>query len=160
MEGRTLFAANRALPWPDEPTAVLWHASTLLREHRGDGHVAALTAARIQGREADVLQTAAGVVPRDVFSVARHYDDAEWGSVSARLIDRGLLDGDGQLTAEGKATRVDVEHRTDALALSAYEALDDQQLQQLIDALVPLTRAVIVAGDIPEVTPIGERFEV
>ncbi len=160
MEGRTLFAANRALPWPEEPTAALWHASTLLREHRGDGHVAALTAAGIHGREANVLQSAAGVVPRDVFAVARHYDDAEWDSISARLVGRGLLDRDGKVTLQGTAIRADVEDRTDAVALSAYNALDDEQLQQLIGALVPLTRAVIATGDIPDVTPIGERFAV
>jgi hypothetical protein len=159
MEGRALFAANRALPWPDEPTAALWHAATLLREHRGDGHIAALTAAGIHGREANVLQSAAGIVPRDVFGVARRYDDAEWDSISATLVDRGLLDRDGQLTLQGQAVRADVEDRTDALALSAYDALDDDQLQQLIDALVPLTRAVIATGDIPAVTPIGVRFE-
>jgi hypothetical protein len=159
MEGRTLFAANRALPWPDEPTAALWHAATLLREHRGDGHVAALTAAGIGGREANVLQSAAGVVPRHVFDVARHYDDVEWDRISARLIGRGLLDRDGNVTPQGKARRADVEDRTNALALSAYTALDDEQLQQLIDTLVPLARAVIATGDIPEVTPIGERFE-
>jgi hypothetical protein len=160
MGGRALFAANRALPWPDEPTAALWHAATLLREHRGDGHVAALTAAGIGGREANILQTAAGVVPRDVFGVSRHYDDAEWNSVSARLVDRGLLDLDGNLTALGKEIRGDIEERTDRGALSAYETLDDEQLRRLLDAVVPLARAVIAAGDIPEVTPIGRRFEI
>jgi hypothetical protein len=160
LEGRTLFAANRAQPWPEEPTAALWHAATLLREHRGDGHVAALTAAGIHGREANVLQSAAGVVPRHVLAVARHYDDAEWDSISARLVGRGLLDRDGKLTPQGTAVRADVEDRTDAVALSAYNALDDEQLQQLIDALIPLTRAVVATGDIPDVTPIGERFEV
>ena len=61
---------------------------------------------------------------------------------------------------QGKAIRADVEDRTDAVALSAYDALDDDQLQQLIDALDPLTRAVIATGDIPDVAPIGQRFEV
>lgn len=159
MEGRMLFAANRALPWPDEPISALWQACTLLREHRGDGHVAALTAAGVSGREANVLQAAAGVVQRDVFEVARHYDEAEWQNVSAGLIDRGLLGGDGNLTIEGRAIRDDVEDRTNRIALSAYETLDDQQLQELIDALIPLSRAIIATGDIPEATPIGERFE-
>jgi hypothetical protein len=160
MEGRVLFAANRALPWPEEPIAALWHACTLLREHRGDGHVAALAAAGIGGREANVLQVAAGIVPRDVFEVARHYDDAEWDSVSARLVDRGLLSGDGKLTARGKDVKDDVEDRTDRIALTAYDALDDDQLRQLLDALAPLARAVIATGDIPEVTPVGNRFDV
>jgi hypothetical protein len=159
MEGRPLFAANRGLPWPGEPTAALWHACTLLREHRGDGHVAALTAAGIGGREANVLQAAAGVVPRDVFVTARHYDDDEWASASERLAARGLLDGDGHLTADGKVIRDDVEDRTNRIALAAYDALDGQQLQQLIDALTPLARAVIATGDIPDITPIGARFE-
>lgn len=159
MEGRILFAANRALPWPEEPTSALWHACTLLREHRGDGHVAALTAAGVSGREANVLQAAAGVVPRDVFYVARHYDEGEWNRVSAGLTDRGVLGGDGTLSTKGRAIRDDVEDRTNRIALSAYEALDDQQLQELIDALVPLSRAVLATGNIPEATPIGERFE-
>jgi hypothetical protein len=158
MEGRALFAANRALAWPDEPTAALWHACTLLREHRGDGHIAALAAAGIGGREANVLQAAAGNVPRDVFRLARRYDDAEWDSVSARLIDRGLVGRDGELTAAGKDMRDDVEDRTDRIALTAYDALDDEQLAQLLDALAPLARAVIATGDIPEVTPVGKRL--
>lgn len=159
MEGRTLFAANRGLPWPEDPAAALWHACTLLREHRGDGHVAALTAAGIGGREANVLQSAAGVVPRQVFEVARHYDDAEWEAVSATLADRGLLDGEGRLTDAGAALRRDVEAHTDRVALGAYEALDDEQLTALLDALSPLARAVVGAGDLPEVTPIGARFD-
>src|SRR5271168_1150996 len=51
LDGRPLFAANRALPWPDNPLAALWHASTLLREQRGEAHVAALTAEGVSGRE-------------------------------------------------------------------------------------------------------------
>jgi hypothetical protein len=160
MEGRTLFAANRQLPWPEEPTAVLWHACTLLREHRGDGHVAALTGAGIGGREANVLQTGAGVVPCDVFTEARRYDDAEWDSVSAGLVDRGLLDRDGHITARGRQVQDEVEDRTDRVALSAYDSLDDGQLQQLLDALLPLSRAVIAAGEITKATPIGVRFDV
>ncbi len=159
MEGRALFGANRALPWPEEPTAALWHACTLLREHRGDGHVAALAAAEIGGREANVLQAAAGLVPREVFEVARHYGAAEWDSVSAGLIDRGLVGADGGLTARGEEVRADVEDRTDRLALAAYDALDDDQLLQFLNVLAPLARAVIATGDIPEVTPVGNRFE-
>jgi hypothetical protein len=138
----------------------LWHACTLLREHRGDGHVAVLTAAGIGGREANVVQVGAGVVPRDVLSVARHYDDAEWDVLSAGLNARALLDRDGNLTNEGRALKEDVEDRTDRIALTAYEALDDQQLEEFLDALDPLARAVVAAGDIPDVTPIGWRFKI
>ncbi len=160
IEGRCLAAANRALPWPDEPTAALWHACTVLREHRGDGHVAALTAAGIGGREANVLQSAAGVVPRAVFGKSRLYDDVEWADVSQRLIDRRLMTPDGSLTSQGAMIRQDIEDRTDRIALAAYDGLDDTQLQRLLDALAPLARAVLASGDVPEVTPIGQRFNV
>lgn len=146
MEGRALFAANRALPWPAESVAALWHACTLLREHRGDGHVAALTAAGIGGREANVLQAAAGRVPREVFRATRHYDDAEWDSVSAGLFKRDLVGRDGRLTARGKDVRDDVEDRTDRISLTAYDVLDDEQISQLLDCVRILGRKTADPG--------------
>jgi hypothetical protein len=159
-EGRTLFAANRGLPWPEEPVAALWHACTLLREHRGDGHVSALVAAGIGGREANALQVAAGSVHREVFNVARRYDDDEWREVTQGLMDRGLIDSNARLTDRGVDLRAEVEGRTDRVALTAYNSLNDQQLDFLIESLTPLARAVIQTGDIPDVTPIGRRFDV
>lgn len=158
LEGRALYAANRSLPWPDDPVAALWHAATLLREHRGDGHVAALTAAAIGGREANVLQVAAGLVTRDVIFLARQYDDAEWEASTAGLTDRGLLGEDGALSTEGEAIKADIEDRTDRAALAAYDVLDDAEIEQLLDALTPLARAVVATGDIPAVVPNGFRF--
>ncbi len=96
--GRPLFAANLALPWPDDPLAALWHATTLLREHRGDGHVALLVSAGISGRESNVLHSAADRVPRDMIMRSRQYDDAEWEQCVTRLAARGLLDATGALT--------------------------------------------------------------
>lgn len=159
LEGRPLFAANRALPWPEDSVSALWHACTLLREHRGDGHIAALVAAGIPGRQANVLQTAAGSVPREVFTAARFYDDAEWSELSHDLFDRGLLDADGGLTKRGLELRADVEDRTDQAALTAYESLEAQELETLLEGLTVLARAVLKTGDIPHVTPIGRGLE-
>jgi hypothetical protein len=155
LDGRALFAANSALPWPDEPVAVLWHASTLLREHRGDGHVAALLAAGISGREAHVLHSAAGRVAREVLTISRDYTDEEWDALTERLIARGLLTSDGGLSDEGRALKDDVEARTDRLALSAYDALSDDEVRRLTDLTKPLARAVVAAGDIGSLNPIG-----
>ncbi len=154
-DGRALFAANAALDWPADPLAVLWHAATLLREHRGDGHVALLTAARLSGRECNVFQAAAGHVPRAMLERARDYDDAEWSAVTARLVERGLLTPAGALTLAGRALKQDIEDRTDALALSAYAALDDAEIERLVEALHPLAKAVVASGDIPAATPMG-----
>jgi hypothetical protein len=158
-EGRALFAANAALPWPTEPRDVLWHAATLLREHRGDGHVALLTALGLSGRESNVLQTAAGNVGREMIERARDYDEAEWSAVVAALAERGLLTRDGRLTEAGTARRQELEDRTDELALAGYAALDDAQLGRLIELLTPLAAAVVRAGDIPAATPMGPTLQ-
>jgi len=154
-DGRALFAANAGLDWPSAPLDVLWHAATLLREHRGDGHVALLTAARLSGRESNVFQAAAGNATRELLAGARDYDDAEWSGVTDRLVERGLLTPDGSLTREGRSLKQDIEDRTDALALGAYAALDDGEVDRLLAALTPLAKAVIASGDIPAATPIG-----
>src|ERR1700761_4257547 len=78
LEGRALFSASRALPWPEEPLAALWHAATLLREQRGDAHIAVLIAEGISGRESNVLHSAAGRVPRDYLARTRDYDEKAW----------------------------------------------------------------------------------
>lgn len=157
LDGRPLFAANRALPWPDNPLAALWQATTLLREHRGDGHVAVLTAAGISGRECNVLHAAADRVPRDYMARARDYDEAEWRHHELRLAERGLLDDDGSLTAAGQELKDHVESSTDALGLSALEALSDAETEALFQALTPLTRAVVDGGDVPAATPMALR---
>ncbi|MDX1872880.1 hypothetical protein SBI67_12160 [Mycolicibacterium sp. 120266] len=156
-DGRALFAANAALPWPEEPMAKLWHATTLLREHRGDGHNAVLAAHGISGRECNVLHVAAGRVPREMIGRARDYDDDSWQEQVDRLAARGLLDRAGALTAAGTELKARIEERTDRLALSAFDVLDDEQLATLFSVLTPLTRLVVAGGDLPAATPMGLR---
>jgi Helix-turn-helix family len=157
LDGRPLFAANLALPWPDDPLAALWHAATLLREQRGDGHVAVLTAAGVSGRESNVLHAAAGRIPRDYIARTRDYDEAAWRHHEQRLAERGLLNDDGSLTAAGRELKDDIESRTDRLALSALDALNDDEVESLFQALTPITRAVVAGGDVPAVTPMDLR---
>jgi hypothetical protein len=154
-DGRALFAANLALPWPTEPVAKLWHATTLLREQRGDGHVALLASAGISGRECNVLHSIADRVPRDFLVRSRQYDDDEWLACVERLVARGVLDDTGALTEAGDALKRQLEDTTDRLALSAFDALDDGELELLFRTLAPLTRKVLASGDIPVATPMG-----
>ncbi|GAB5898855.1 hypothetical protein OKHIL_46640 [Mycolicibacterium mageritense] len=155
LDGRPLYAANRALEWPDEPLATLWHAVTLLREHRGDAHVAVLTSEGISGRECNVLHAAAGRVPREMIMRSRDYDEEQWAHHVDRLRQRGWLDADGELTQAGRDVKQTVEDRTDALALSALDALSDDEVASLFAVLTPITRAVVAAGDVPVATPMG-----
>jgi hypothetical protein len=155
LDGRPLFAANLALPWPSEPLAALWHAVTLLREQRGDAHVAVLAASGVCGREANVLHAAAGRVTRAMLERSRDYDDEQWRHYQDRLGRRGLLDRDGALTDAGRALKQSIEDTTDALALTALDPLDDTEVERLFRTLTPITKAVVAAGDLPVDTPMG-----
>ena len=89
-----------ALPLPEGSSessglALLWQAATLLREHRGDGHLAALTAAGLTGIEALITHTAtgAGFVP-EFAMVSRGWTRDDWDAGVAGLAQRGLLAAD------------------------------------------------------------------
>jgi hypothetical protein len=157
LDGRPLYAANLALPWPDEPLAALWHAATLLREHRGDTHTATLIAAGVSGRECNVLHAAAGGIPREYIARTRDYDDEEWHEQEQRLAARGLLFNDGSITAAGRELKDHIELTTDMLSLSALDALSDDEVETLFQALTPITRVVVDGGDVPAQTPMGLR---
>lgn len=150
LPGRPLFAAHAALPWPDEPHLVLWHAQTLLREFRGDGHVNALVVAGITGLDALVLHAATGDVPVRFLLRSRGWTGEEWAAAVDGLRSRGLLaDGDADdlaLTDAGRELRQSVEDRTDALAEPAYRVLGEDGCARLAEAARPLSRAVVDAG--------------
>ena len=114
-----------------------------------------MLAAGITGREAHVLHSAAGRISRDVLAISRDYTDEEWSELVDRLRSRRLLVSDGELSDEGRALKDDVELRTDRLALSAFDSLDDGEVEQLMTVLTPLARAVVAAGDIGSLDPIG-----
>jgi hypothetical protein len=155
LDGRPLFAANAALAWPTEPLTVLWHAVTLLREQRGDAHVAVLAASGVSGRESNVLHAAAGRVPREMIMRARDYDEDQWRHYQDQLARRGLLDSAGALTDTGREVKQRIEDTTDTLALSALEGLDDAEVEELFATLTPIARVVVAAGDVPAATPMG-----
>jgi hypothetical protein len=150
--GRVLAAANVALPVPDEPVARLWHAATVLREHRGDGHFAALLAADIDGCEALALR--AGLdLSREQMQAVRGWTDQEWTSAAERLADRGLLTADGTLTPDGVASRRAVEAATDAAAARPWARLGLAFAAELTAVLEPIARAC--AAELPFPNPVG-----
>lgn len=153
-EGRPLFAANLALPEPDDPVARLWHAATMIREHRGDGHVAALVASGVGGRESHLLHALASGTPREVYTAARDFDDAEWAACLDTLRRKGLADGDG-LSEAGAALKAEIEARTDSAAEQGFHALSEAEWDDLVRLVDPIARAVVRAGDIPVDSPMG-----
>lgn len=151
--GRPLAAANAELPWPDEPHLVLWQATTVLREHRGDGHIAALLTAGIDPIEALVSFAAVGAAPREVFA-SRGWTDDEWSAAAERLAARGWLEADDTATAQGKQARDDVEALTDRLAAGPWRELGDAA-GRLAQLTVPVTMAVVGSGMLPQQSTLG-----
>jgi hypothetical protein len=146
-EGRPLYAANAALAWPDVPHLQLFHAVTLLREYRGDGHIAALVAEGISGLEAAVMHVAQGDAwTREPLRKTRGYSTEEWDAAVARLRERGWLDDAERFTDEGRAVRQRVEDRTDELALPAWERLGEDGCARLRDLVRPLSKAIVDGG--------------
>ncbi len=149
--GRVLGAVNAALPRPDDPYAQLWQAATTVREHRGDGHIAALVAAGLGPCET-LAWRCANDLARSVLQPARGWTDEEWDAAGERLVERAWFDRGGQPTALGVEGFRDVELRTDVTAAPAWASIDVDRLTEL---LTPLSRAC--AAQLPAANPIGLR---
>ena len=145
-EGRVMYAALRTLRIPEEPGARLWHAATLLREHRGDGHVAALVAAGIGGTEAHVLHALSEGIPAERFGRVHHLPAARLAAVVDGMRDRGLIDASGWLSDTGRETKERIESLTDDLAAPAYDILEPHEIDQLISDLEPISAALEAVG--------------
>jgi hypothetical protein len=136
-EGRPLFAGHAALPWPSEPHLVLWHAQTLLREFRGDGHIAALAVEGLSGCEALVTHALDGQVPADLLQATRQRTDADWAAAFDSLLERGWIGPDHVFTELGQARRRWIEDRTDELSILPYAAIGVEGCDRLRSLVRP-----------------------
>ncbi|GIE94589.1 SCO6745 family protein [Paractinoplanes rishiriensis] len=144
-QGRPLFAAHAGLSWPDRPHLVLWHAQMLLREFRGDGHVAALMAAGLSGLESIVLHAATGDVDAKFMRVSRGWQHSEWDAAADDLRERGLLDGD-KISDYGRELRAEIEATTDRLAAPAYDVIGNNGCTRLAELTRPFSLRIVKAG--------------
>ncbi|MGK2949205.1 MAG: SCO6745 family protein [Acidimicrobiales bacterium] len=144
--GRPLYAAHASLPWPDPPHLALWHAISLLREFRGDGHIACLVEGGLDGVDALVLHAASGEVPRAALQSSRSWADDDWDASVASLQARGLVAADGTFTGAGSSLRRHIEDRTDALALAPWAHLGEEGCDELRSLVRPLSKAIVGSG--------------
>lgn len=152
--GRPLAAANAAQPWLDAPHLMLWQAATILREHRGDGHLAALLIAGLDPVESLVSFAAIGAAPEETFG-SRGWSDKEWAAARQRLTRRGLVEPDGTATDAGCALRAEVERHTDELAAAPWRALGAADMDRLGNLLGDYWVAVIGSGMLPGTNTLG-----
>jgi len=171
--GRPLFAANAAVAPPGDPLGRLWQLATTLREHRGDGHIAAMVNEGITGLEAHLLQAAAGRFPQVVIRQVRGWSEGEWSVAADALCARGLLSRDGtaspdsaaapddslSLTPAGRAVLDTIEARTDERAWTGGLAvLGERGVEEVLALLRPSARAVAASGMLPDINPTGVPY--
>lgn len=149
LVGRPLAAANVAVPAPGTLFADLWQALTVLREHRGDGHVALLTASGLHPVDVLVINAAwKSQFRRRFYQGTRLWDDQAWEAGEQRLRDRGWLDETGALTPAGAAWRQALEDDTDRLAAAPYAALGEERSRRLFELLQPIAAAFVATEDV------------
>jgi hypothetical protein len=156
VDGRPLFAGHAGLAVPDSAHLALWHACSLLREHRFDGHIAALTVHGVDGLASLLIAAAAGKgVDADTLRRFRGWTEEEWSESRERLRQSGILDEAGALTAQGNDLRTAVEDATDRLAAGPWELLDDSRRTRLFELLAGLAARLEGEGGLVYPNPIG-----
>ncbi len=146
-EGRMMYAGMRTLPVPSDPVTRLWHSATMLREHRCDGHIAALVGAGIGGTESHVLSALdLGIHPPESFGRIHHLAKKRLAEVMDGLRERGLVDAGGYFTDAGRETKQRIEDLTDELAGPPYDALSPAELDELMAGLEPITAILVATG--------------
>ncbi|MCA1219628.1 SCO6745 family protein [Streptomyces sp. 8L] len=149
-EGRPLAASHQELDWPDEPHMVLWHGLATLREHRGDGHIAALVNAGLGGLQSMVSHSAthAGFLPSFAQS-HRGWSKEQWNDAIEELRVRGIVDAAGDITEQGAALRARVEEDTDRMAAGPWRVLGDEGARRLAEIGGELSKSLVAAGCLP-----------
>ena len=141
--GRPLYAGHASLPWPEPEHLQLWHAATLLREHRGDGHIAALVLSGLSGLEASVSYVAYGsAFNEELQRKTRGYSEQEWEQTKVDLQQQGIFTADNQFTEQGRKQRDEIEEQTDLAARTPYEHLGEERTQRLIELVRPWARSI------------------
>lgn len=154
-EARPLAAGWMEVDAGDDPFAAIWVSATVLREHRGDGHVLAAVGLGLRGIDATITHVATGAITRQLMQGNRGWTDDEWREAEQRLMGRGLLDRDLRLTRSGGPLRRQLEETTDRLASGPVERLGPTGVEHLIQLAAPLGRHLVDTGVIPVPNPIG-----
>ena len=152
--GKPLAAAHLDLPVPDDVVGRIWHAATVIREYRGDCHVAVLTAAGVDGAAANALAAAAGLVPPDQRE-RRGWTEEQWADAIGRLGARGWVDVSGRITDTGRAARAQIEDTTDRVCAAGFDLEATGRAISVEAAIVSIARTIDQLGAVPYPNPVG-----
>lgn len=145
--GRPLFSGLRSLGWPHEPLGQLWRACELIREHRGDSHVAACISAGLGPVAMNVLTELWVGMPIRSYTATRAWSPEVMDATVGRLEADGLV-ADGTLTDPGRRLRDRIEEQTDAMEQPIVDAIG-ADFETVLDRLETWSAACIEAGAFP-----------
>lgn len=154
VAGKTLAAAESALPVPSDAVGALWRHATVLRELRGDCHVAVLVTAGLDGCTANALQVALGRAPERQ-RTARGWTEEQWAASLDDLRGRGWVDADGHATETGRAARARLEDATDRAVAAALDTRATAAAVAVSDDLLSVARSVVASGAVTYPNPVG-----
>lgn len=154
LAGKPLAAAHAAVPQPDDDAGLLWWAATIIREYRGDCHLAVLTAAGLDGADSNALAVAAGLAG-DHQRKLRGWTEDEWELAIGRLRTRGWVDADGAITEAGRAARTQLEDATDRVCDAGIDREATARKITVEAALLDLARAIEASGAVTYPNPTG-----
>ncbi|AXT83819.1 hypothetical protein C6I20_00480 [Aeromicrobium sp. A1-2] len=143
--GKPLAAAHFSLPEPADDAGLLWHAATVIREYRGDCHIAVLTAAGLDGVTANALAIAAGLVGEQQRGM-RGWTEDDWAAATSRLATRGWVDADGTITESGRSARQQIEDATDRVCAAGLDREATGRTITIEQPLLELARALEASG--------------
>ncbi len=146
IAGKPLAAANAAVTLPDEPLVALWQQLTVVREWRGDVHIAALVTNQIGPCECLVLQVGTGRFPMRIAQVTRRWDEGQWAAAIDLLATLGWVNADGTVTTEGVEARERLEAETDRLCESIWRSVGDSGAARFAELILPIHKAIEAAG--------------
>jgi hypothetical protein len=144
--GKPLAAGNASVALPDDPMVALWQQLTVVREWRGDVHVAVLLTNEIGPCECLVMSTGTGRFPLKLAQVTRRWDETQWAAAVERLAARGWVADDGTVTPAGVAARDGIEDDTDRLCASIWESVGDAGAARFAELIAPINAAMAAAG--------------
>jgi hypothetical protein len=146
VAGRPLAAANASVALPDDPLVALWQQITVVREWRGDVHIAVLVTNEIGPCECLVMQVGTGRFPLRLAQLTRRWDETQWAAAVGSLAERGWAEADGTITPAGKEERDRLEAETDRLCAPIWEPIGEAGAARLGELILPIHTAVDAAG--------------
>jgi hypothetical protein len=146
VAGKPLAAANASVALPDDPLVALWQQLTVVREWRGDVHIALLVTNEIGPCECLVLQVGTGRFPMRIAQVTRRWNEDQWAAAISNLAALGWVNADGTVTAEGVEARDRIEADTDRLCESIWQSVGDGGAERFSELILPIHHAIDAVG--------------